>query len=192
MRNRVVIAEGVVAVVGALLAGCAALPRGDAGQALRPPQVQLQRVEVASYFPYAPPPARVPLILAFIYNITNPNGVAVGLEDFKFTVAFEAVGKGEFFPLITPIVYERLWTPPGITNQLRVTATLDSLIVPATLAVSAGVRVQRIGLKPGEMVKDWWEKIGDFAYGIRVTEGTALFTSNGLNVLSTFEGNFPK
>jgi hypothetical protein len=192
MRTRAVVGEAVAAMAGLILAGCAPFPRGDTGLGIRPPRVELERVEVASYFPYAPPPARVPLVLAFVYNITNPNGVPVGLEDFKFTVAFEAVGKGQYFPLITPIVYERVWVPGHVTSQLRVSATLDSLIVPATLAVSAGVRVQALGLKPGDMVKDWWEKIGDFAYGIRVTEGTAQFTSDSLSVLSTFEGKFPK
>lgn len=191
MRKRTWIARAVLGVVGVGLTGCAFV-RGDANLPIQAPQVALERVEVASYFPYAPPPARVPLVLAFVYNITNPNAVRVGLEDFKFTVAFEAVGKGQYFPLITPIVYERLWTPPRGTNQLRVTATLDSLIVPATLAVSAGTRVNALGLKPADMVKDWWEKIGDFAYGIRVIEGTAQFESPGGTVLSAFEAKFPK
>ena len=104
MQKRAWIAGAVLAVVGGGLAGCAFV-RGDANLPIQPPKVELERVEVASYFPYAPPPARVPLVLAFVYNITNPNPVRVGLEDFKFTVAFEAVGKGEYFPLITPIVY---------------------------------------------------------------------------------------
>ena len=72
------------------------------------------------------------------------------------------------------------------------TATLDSLIVPATLAVSAGTRVNALGLKPGDMVKDWFEKIWDFPYGIRVTEGTAMFASSGGSVMSAFEDKFPK
>jgi hypothetical protein len=38
----------------------------------------------------------------------------------------------------------------------------------------------------------WWEQIGDFSFGIRVTEGVANFTSEQGAALATFEGKFPK
>src|SRR3972149_1629492 len=124
---------------------------------LQPPKITLERVEIASYFPYAPPPARVPLVLAFIFTIQNPNGVAVSQEDMKFTYAFEAK-PGEFFDLNTPTVHEVAQIPPKATNQLRVVSVLDSAIVPASLAVASGYRVQQLGLKPAETAKAWWGK----------------------------------
>jgi hypothetical protein len=176
---------GTVLALGLLLAGCATAPMG--GPIAQPPKVELDRVEVASYFPYAAPPARVPLALAFIFNIENPGDATVLLEDFKYTVALEGA-PSEYFPLATPISYERLYTPPHTTNHLRVVTVLDSLIVPGTLAVTSGARLGALNLKAPEVVKEWW----DFAYGIKVIEGTATFSSGEDSKLVTFEGTFPK
>ena len=179
--------RGIVYLVALAVAGCATMP--GAGGSPRSPRVKLQRVEVASYFPYAPPPARVPLVLGFIYDVSNPNDVPVALEEMKFTVSFE--GKpGEYFALNTPIAYERMSIPGKTTNQLRVVTVLDSLVVPGNLAVTSGQRVTDLGLKPGDMVKDWWEKIGDFPFGIKVAEGVAMF--EGSSILVSFEDTFPK
>jgi hypothetical protein len=177
-------------VLGAMLAGCATAPTGG-GPITQVPKVTLDRVEVASYFPYAAPPARVPLGLAFVFDIENPGDTTVLLEDFKFTVAFEAA-PGEYFPLATPISYERLYTPPHTTNQVRVVTVLDSMIVPGTLAVTSGYRLGALNLKASDVVKTWWETIGDFAYQIKVAEGTATFSSGDDSKLVTFEGMFPK
>ena len=180
----------LVLALGVILAGCATAPTGG-GPITQVPRVTLDRVEVASYFPYAAPPARVPLGLAFIFEIENPGDTTVLLEDFKFTVAFEAA-PGEYFPLATPISYERLYTPPHTTNELRVVTVLDSLIVPGTLAVTSGYRLGALNLKAPDVVKNWWEKIGDFAYQIKVSEGTATFSSSDDSKLVAFEGIFPK
>jgi hypothetical protein len=176
-------------LIALLAVGCATMP--GAGGPVQSPRVQLDRVEVASYFPYAAPPARVPLVLGFIYSLTNPNDVPVTLEEFKFTVSFEAK-PGEYFPLSTPIVYETMQVPGKATNQLRVTVVLDSLIVPGNLAVTSGTRVVSLGLKPGDVVKDWWEKIGDFSFGIKVNEGVAIFSTPGGSTVVPFEDRFPK
>jgi hypothetical protein len=66
------------------------------------------------------------------------------------------------------------------------------MVVPATLAVSSGFRIQALELKIPDLVKMWWEQIGDFSFGIRVTEGVANFTSEQGAALATFEGKFPK
>jgi hypothetical protein len=176
-------------LVALLAVGCASMP--GAGASVQPPGVQLERVEVASYFPYAPPPARVPLVLGFIYNLTNPNDFPVTLEEFKFTTSFEAK-PGEYFPLNTPIVYETMHIPGKTTNQLRVTVVFDSMIVPGNLAVTSGTRVVSLGLKPGDLVKEWWEKIGDFSFGIKVSEGVAMFSTPGGSTVVPFEDRFPK
>jgi hypothetical protein len=177
----------VLFLVTLSVAGCATM--AGTGGAPQPPLVKLERVEVASYFPYAAPPARVPLVLGFIFNLSNPNESPVALEEMKFTVSFE--GKpGEYFALNTPTAYEKMYIPGKTTNQLRVTMVLDSLVVPGNLAVTSGTRVSALELKPGDVVKDWWEKIGDFAFGIKVSEGVALF--NGASMVVPFEGTFPK
>jgi hypothetical protein len=155
------------------------------------PEVKLERVEVAAYFPYAAPPARVPLILAFVFNVANPGGAAVALEEFRFSYAFEAK-PGEYFTLNSPAVYDTVHIPSKATNTLRVVSVLDSAIVPATLAVTQGFRLQQMGLKGPDLVKAWWEKIGDFGYGIRVTEGVATFNTPGGQMLVTFQDSFPK
>jgi hypothetical protein len=180
---------GIVFPIVLAVAGCASMP-GANGSA-QPPQVKLERVEVASYFPYAPPPARVPLVLGFVYSVNNPNAFTVALEEMKFTVFFE--GKpGEYFALNTPIVYETMHIPGKTANQLRVTVVFDSLIVPGNLAVTSGRRVTDLGLKPGDLVKDWWEKIGDFSFGVRVGEGVAMFAGPGGSMVVPFEDTFPK
>jgi hypothetical protein len=179
----------VVFLLIALLAaaGCATMPM--AGGPAQPPQVKLERVEVASYFPYAAPPARVPLVLAFVYKVSNPNDFPVALEEVKFTVSFEAK-PGEYFALNTPTVYETMYIPGKTSNELRVTTVLDSLIAPGNLAVTSGQRVLALGLKPGDVVKEWWEKIGDFSFGVKVSEGVAIF--NGASIVVPFEDTFPK
>jgi hypothetical protein len=172
------------------LAGCATA-QTSGGPIAQPPKVELDRVEVASYFPYAAPPARVPLGMAFVFNITNPNDTPVLLEDLKFTYAFEAT-PGEYFPLGTPIVYERMYTPGKTTNQIRVVSILDSAIVPGTLAVTSGYRLGALNLRAPDVVKNWWEKVGDFSFGIQVKEGTATFSTPDDTRVVAFESTFPK
>jgi len=180
----------LIAIMMVLLASLGVIGPAAAAK-LQVPTVGLGRVEVQSYFPWADKPTRVPLVLAFVFTITNPNSFKVGLEDLKFTYGLEAK-PGEYFDLNTPTVYELTYIPGKTTNQLRVVSVLDSMIVPSTLAVSAGARVQALELKVPDVVKMWWEQIGDFSFGIRVSEGVANFTSEQGSILVTFEGKFPK
>ena len=178
-----------IVMMAAMLGGCATMPIESSGP--NAPKVELERVEVAAYFGYAAPPGRLPLVLAFVFNVTNPTGRTITLDEMKFTYAFEAK-PGEFFALNTPTVYDTMHIPAGATNQVRVVSVLDSAIVPATLAVTSGFRLQALDLKGPDVVKMWWEKIGDFEYKIKVAEGTAMFSAPGANALVTFEGVFPK
>src|SRR3989304_2235785 len=168
-------------------AGCATMEPSSIAAS---PQVKLERVEVASYFPYAAPPARVPLVLAFVFNVTNPNDHAVTLEELRFPSSFEA--KGQFFTLNSPAVYELQSIPAKATNQVRVVSVLDSAIVPATLAVAQGVRMADLRGKAPEVVKMGWETIGDFAYPIRVSEGVATFTAGKASTIVSFAETFTK
>ncbi len=180
----------LMAIIAVFMTGLGLTGAATAAK-LQTPTVELERVEVQSYFPWAEKPTRVPLVLAFVFTITNPNSFKVGLEDLKFTYGLEAK-PGEYFDLNTPTVYELTYIPGKTTNQLRVVSVLDSMIVPSTLAVSAGARVQALELKIPDVVKTWWEQIGDFSFGIRVSEGVANFTSEQGSILAIFEGKFPK
>lgn len=186
MRRLAVVLAGIV--VAAVLAGCATMEPGT-GPAPARPQVKLERVEVAAYFPYAPPPARVPLVLAFVFGVTNPGDQTVTLEELRFAYAFEA--KGQYFTLNSPATYDTIHIPARATNTVRVVSVLDSAIVPATLAVTQGFRMAELQVKPPDLVRMWWEQIGDFSYGIRVSEGVATFATAGGPSLVTFEGMFP-
>ncbi|MBI4495331.1 MAG: hypothetical protein HY697_00175 [Deltaproteobacteria bacterium] len=189
-KNWVVLSIALLA--GMALASCATMSKvGSEGKILHP-KVELERVEVASYFPYDPK-VRVPLILGFIFQMSNPNSFQVGLEAIKFTVGFQAADKpGEFFNLATPMAYEVHHIPGKTTNQLRVVAVIDSLVVPGNLAVTSGSRLASLGLKTPDLVKYWYEKIGDFPFAIRVSEGSANFSAGKGEVIVGFEGIFPK
>lgn len=187
--NRLALYLAGIVMAGAVLGGCASMEAGM-DMAAAPPQVKLERVEVAAYFPYAPPPARVPLVLAFVFNVTNPGGQTVSLEELRFSYAFEA--KGQYFTLNSPAVYDTIHVPAKVTSTVRVVSVLDSAIVPATLAVTQGFRLQELGLKGPDVVKMWWEKIGDFGYGIRVSEGVASFATPKGSMLVSFQDSFPK
>src|SRR4030067_592836 len=66
--------------------GCAGLrPTDEVGK----PKVTLERVEVAGAFPWADPPARNPLALAFVFNVENPSGYNIMLDNIKFAYSFE-------------------------------------------------------------------------------------------------------
>ncbi len=182
------------------------------------PTVKLNQVQVQSYFepPWAgwpaPPPTplpalppfpgitgaagtiRVPMVLAFIWDINNPNEQNVTLEQMKFTVEFEAapLKPNEYFALSTPNVYEKQTIPAKATNQLRVVTIIDSSVVPGTLAVAYGQRMASLGLSGAALVQNWWVNVSDFKFGIKVTNGTADFKSaSGQSKLVTFEGKFP-
>jgi len=182
-------ASAVAVSVVLAVAGCANMGAAPSSIAASP-QVRLERVEVASYFPYAAPPARVPLVLAFVFNVTNPNDHAVTLEELRFAYAFEA--KGQFFTLNSPAVYDLQSIPARATNQVRVVSVLDSAIVPSTLAVTQGFRMAELQVKAPELVKLWWETIGDFAYPIRVSEGVATFTAGRATTIVSFAETFKK
>ncbi|MDP2970208.1 MAG: hypothetical protein Q8P64_13525, partial [Deltaproteobacteria bacterium] len=64
--------------------GCAGLrPTDDAGK----PKITLERVEIASMFPWVDLPASTPLGLGFVFNIDNPSGYNIMLDNIKFTVS---------------------------------------------------------------------------------------------------------
>lgn len=205
--QRLLVAVTMLAALVLLLGACAPSPAPL--PELQKPTVELAQVQVASYFPWgapvptagpgtptpAPTPAiRVPLILAFIFDVKNPNPYPVTLDagGMWFTVEFQVPGKDAYFPVNTPIVNERMSIPGGATNQLRVTMVLDSLIVPGNLAVTSGAKLKELGVSGAAVVQEWFEKVGDFTYGIRVTAGSAEFKSEKGSTVVSFTGRWPK
>ena len=65
-------------------------------------------------------------------------------------------------------------------------------VVPGNLAVTSGSRLAALGINAPDLIKFWYEKIGDFPFAIKVSEGSASFTSDQGDVIVGFEGIFPK
>jgi hypothetical protein len=191
MMRRVLLAGGLTAVVGlGGLSGCAGMGEMAAGP-VQPPKVELQRVEVAHYWPFfldTKERRGSPLDLAFVFGVENPNDTTVTLEELRFTIAFEPG-----FEVNTVSVYENMSIPPRTTNQLRVHAAFDAYTTLLSLVVTGGFRLQQAGVKAPDQLKEWWEKVPDFGFQIAVTNGTAVFRSGGgAESLAYFQGTFPK
>ena len=187
----------IFAVLLALL-GFTVLP----ALAFEPPTITLERVEVASIQPFFVKPRvgfkdeketgkDMPvgsiLSLAYILNIKNANKEPVMLDEMTFTTEFEG------FEVNTALIYEDAWIPAGKTNQLRVVVTNEALPTIGSLSVGAGnvAKLQEMKTTPAEMVKKWWETIGDFPFPITITGGTALFKDEkGKEVQAVFSGKF--
>jgi len=187
----VVMALLLVANVGAQCAVQQAAPAE-----LQTPNVTLERVEIAHYWPFlldmkgqVPGFEGIrhgsPLELAFIFNVENPNDFDVMLDTLRFTVAFED------FELQTVGVYEDSWIPPHKINQVRVNVTFDSVTVLLSLLVTGGFKLEEQGVSGPEKVRGWWDGVQDFAFPIQVVGGTADFKSAQGDGLATFEATFP-
>lgn len=198
-----------VLVTGVLGSGCETMDTGAPGTAVgpaKPPVVKLDRVEVNHLQPFfiAPrinfkdcnDPGTVggygytsTLSLAYVFHIQNPNPFPVMLDELRFTAAFED------FDVNMPTVYEKQWIPPGKTNELRVVAVQEAQATIASLAVGgvAAERIKKMGIKQADLVKKWWDTVGDMAFPIQVKNGVAMFqTPDGKTVQSSFEGVFPQ
>jgi len=163
------------------------LPTEDFGK----PKITLERVEVQSYFPWADLPARTPMALGFVFNVQNPSGYNVMLDNIKFSVSFEAA-PGQYIEINTPVSYDRIYFPANTTSQYRIVSIMDSATINLTLLVAQAPKIQALGLKPADVIKNWYTKIGDFSFGIKVGEGMAVFSSEKGDLFVPFEGNFPK
>ena len=186
-RLLVILLLVTIAVWG--ITGCkpGLLPTEDAGK----PKVALERVEVVGAFPWADPPARNPLALAFVFNIENPSAYNIMLDNFKFAYSFE-VNPDYYIEMNVPVAYDRIYFAPKTTSQYRIVNILDSAVITGKLMVTQGAKLQALELKPIDLIKNWYTKIGDFAFGIRVGEGMAVFNTEKGDIFVPFEGKFPK
>jgi hypothetical protein len=176
-----IIASGMTACKPGLL------PTADPGK----PKVTLERVEVAGSFPWVDLPARTPMALAFVFNVNNPSGYPVMLDNFKYAFSFQ-VTPDYYVEINVPVTYDRIYFAPNTESQYRVVSLMDSAVINGKLAVTQGVKLQELNLKPAEVIKNWYEKIGDFSFGIKVVEGMAVFSSDKGDIFVPFEGKFPK
>jgi hypothetical protein len=163
------------------------LPTEDAGK----PKITLDRVEVVSYFPWVDLPARTPLALGFVFNVNNPSGYNVELDNIKFSVSFEAA-PNKYIEITMPTYYDRIYFPPNTTSQYSVVSVIDSSTVRLTLLVAQAPKIKEWNLNLADVIKNWYTKIGDFAFNIRISEGMAVFLSEKGDVFVPFEGTFPK
>ena len=154
------------------------------------PKVTLERVEVQSYFPWADLPARTTLALGYVFNIENPGPSNIKLENFKFTTFFEAT-PGQYLSITTPTTYDTLYFPPRTVSQYRVVDVLDSFTINLSLAVANALKIQELNLNRPDVIKNWYAKVGDFAFGIKVGEGMAVFSNGKGDIFVPFEGKFP-
>lgn len=208
MRRSVIFSVMVLVTLGLALQGCETMetvgPAQYAGPA-KAPVVKLERVEVNHIQPffiapridYKDPqnPGKVggygytsTMSLAYVFHIQNPNNFPVMLDELRFTAAFED------FDVNMPTVYEDQWIPPGKTNELRVVVVQEAQATIASLAVGgmAAERIKKMGTKQADLVKKWWDTVGDQGFPIQVKNGVAVFqTPDGKTVQSTFQGVFP-
>src|SRR4030042_3403718 len=119
------------------------LPTDETGK----PKITLERVEVMSYFPWVDLPASTPLGLAFVFNVDNPSGYNVMLDNIKFTVSFEAA-PDKYIEIATPTVYDRIYFPPNTKSQYRIGSILRSGPIRLTLLVAQHPKVQELKLNP--------------------------------------------
>jgi len=166
------------------------LPTEEVGK----PKITLERVEVVSLFPWADLPARTALVLAFVLNIENPSGYNIMLDNIKFAYSFEVTPE-YYVEMNIPVSYDRIYFPPNTTSQYRVVNTIDSAVIMGKLMVTQGAKLQQMGLRPIDVLKNWYAKIGDFSptsFGIKVSEGMAVFSNGKEDIFVPFEGKFPK
>ena len=107
------------------------------------------------------------------------------LDNFKFSYSFE-VNPDYFVEVNVPVSYDRIYFPPKTTSQYRIVSLMDSAVMNGKLAVTQGSRLQALNLKPADVIKNWYEKIGDFSFGIKVTEGHGCFLQRQGRYLCSF------
>ncbi|MFB3885295.1 MAG: hypothetical protein ACE144_08695 [Thermodesulfobacteriota bacterium] len=163
------------------------LPTEDAGK----PSVTLERVEVMSYFPWTDFPVRTPMTLGFLFNVNNPSGYNVKLDNIKFTVSFEAA-PDKYIEIATPTYYDQVYFPANTSSQYRIVSVMDSVTMRLTLLIAQAPKIQALNLKPDDVIKNWYAKVGDFGFKIAVSEGMAVFSSEKGDIFVPFEGKFPK
>jgi hypothetical protein len=186
-----------VVVVAFFLVGCAGMETKPTEGNFAKPQVTLSHVEVPQYFGYwfysnkvEPTKGKAgnngsPLLLAFIFEIQNPNAFPVMMSDLQFTTNLDG------FDLNTVGSAETMWIPAGKTNQLRVYAVYDVAPARGNLLLAGGMILKEKGIDPWDELEKLWVQAPDFSYPIKVKEGSAVFKADGVVKAVPFEATFP-
>lgn len=198
MRMKPCCLSGLMIVVAVfMLFGCAVAQSKPSEANFTTPTVALSHVEVPQYFGYwfysstvEPTKGKAgnngsALILAFIFDITNPNAFPVMLSDLKFTTNLDG------FDLNTVGSAETMWIPAGKTNQLRVYAVYDVGPARGNLLLAGGMILKEKGIDPWNQLEKLWVQAPDFSYPIAVKEGSAVFTADGVVKVAAFQATFP-
>ena len=185
-----------VIVIAALLFGCAAMQKPSQSN-MKDPVISLSHVEVPYYTGYyyfgnkvEPTKGKAgnygaPMMLAFIYEISNPNDYPVMLDGFSFSVLFDD------FEVNTVSSPETVWIPPGKTNELRVPAMFDTRQTLLTLLLPGAMKLKEKKLSPWDVLEKWWTGAPDFSFPVSATGGAAVFQAGGVTKVVPFEATFP-
>jgi len=186
-----------VMVIAGFLAGCAGMAAKPTESNFKAPVVTLSHVEVQKYwgwwfFSSKIKPAKgtagnygAPLVLAYIFEIQNPNEFPVLMEDFKFTVGFED------FDLDTVILSDPMWIPAGKTNTFRATSVFDARSAQLSLLVTGGFKLKEKGISFWDALEKFWTGIQDFSFPIHANQGSAIFKADGIVKGVSFSATFP-
>jgi hypothetical protein len=196
MQKKLLFACLSVCFVAALLFGCAGMQKPSEANFINP-TVTLSHVEIPYYVGYyyfanSVEPTKgkagdygAPLMVAFIFDIENPNPYPVQLENLRFSVMFED------FEVNTVASQETMWIPAGKTNQLRVPAMFDTRQTLLTLLLPGALKLKEKGLSPWDLLEKWWVGVPDFSFEMTASQGAAIFRADGLTQVVAFEDTFP-
>jgi len=185
--------RALITILAAVLVLAVCLPAlaAKTKMTMAEPVISLDRVEVQSYFGFwhgtkEEPAAKgsCPLVMAFVFNVMNPNSIPVELEQLKFTFAFDG------YDIDTPQYNNTMWIPAGKTTQVRVVSTLATGTVAGNLAVTSGFKMKDQGHTAGDLLKKWWEGAPDASFPITVSGGVGMFSYEGGSLISAFMGKF--
>ena len=183
-------------VIASFMSGCAALQKPSESN-FKDPVITLSHVEVQKYwgwwfFTNKIEPAKgkagnygAPLVLAYIFEVNNPNNYPVLMEEFKFTVAFED------FDLNTVLLQDPMWIPAGKTNTVRALAVSDAAEAQLSLLVASGLKLKEKGLSFWDVLEKFWTEIPDFSFPIHANQGSAIFKADGVVRGVSFQATFP-
>jgi hypothetical protein len=165
--------------------------------AAKAPVVKLERIDIASYWGYnldgildkdgnlTAGRRGSPLVLSFVFAVDNQNSFRIMLDEIKFAVSFEDA------EINTLAYYDDNFIPAKSIDYFRITGVFDALVVQGNPNVRTSKIREEKKLTQPELVKAWWEGIGDFNFPITVV-GTATFVGpDGKNMIVPFEGTFP-
>jgi hypothetical protein len=185
-----------VIMMVALLFGCAALQKPSESN-LKDPVISLSHVEVPYYTGYYYLSNKVkptkgnagnygaPMMMAFVWEINNPNAYPVMLDGFKFSILFDD------FEVNTVSSPEAMWIPAGKTNGLRVPAIFDTRQTLLTLLLPGAMKLKEKKLSPWAALEKWWTGAPDFSFPVTASEGSAVFTAGGVTRVVPFMATFP-